>query len=151
MPRFLAFVLPICLATALVGCAPSKSDIDKSIKDEMKSSMNVDITSTALTKQSDGGYTGTATAANGDVYDVTVEPSKNGRSEWKAIPSQAMVEKMVREGLAAQLKVNVKGLALTKQGLGIYSGTADLDNGQKMKVTTSMEGKNMSWKAEPMQ
>jgi hypothetical protein len=148
--RVVAFAVPVFLVV-LAGCAPAKSDIDKSIKDEMKTSMNVEITSTNLTKQSDGGYTGTATAANGDVYDVTVDPPKGGRTEWKAIPSQAMVEKMMREGIATQIKSNVKTLTLTKQGPGIYSGTADLENGLKMKVSTSMEGKNMNWKAEPMQ
>lgn len=150
MSRYFALVLPVCFAV-LSGCAPSKGDIEKSIKDEMKTSMNVEITSTNLTKGADGGYTGTATAANGDVYDVTAETPKGGRSAWTAIPAQSTVERMVREKIENDNKVKVKSIALTKQGPGVFSGTLELEGGGKMKVSTSMEGKNMNWKAEPMQ
>lgn len=149
MARYLALVLPVCLVAVLCGCGPSKGDIEKSIINEMKTSMNVEITSTSLTKQSDGSYTGTATARNGDVYDVTVEPPKGGRTEWKALPGQAMVEKTIREGIEGQNKMKVKALTLNKQGPGIYTGTAVLENGFKMSVSTSMEGKQIMMKAEP--
>jgi hypothetical protein len=150
MPRSLVLLVPVCLVATLVGCAPSKGDIDKSIKEEMKTSLGLDITSTDLTKKADGGYTGTATAANGDVYDVEVEPSKSGKAEWKAVPSKPTVEKMVREMIDNQIKIKVKSLDLSKQGFGSYTGTATLENGQKMKVTGTMEGKNLNLKADPI-
>jgi hypothetical protein len=116
----------------------------------MKTSLGVEITSTNLTKQSDGSYTGTATAANGDVYEVTTEVPKGGQVEWKAVPGQAVVERTVRDAMNAQLPAKVKTLSLTRQGPGIYSGTGELEDGTRLKVSTSMEGKNLNWKAEPV-
>ena len=149
MPRYLALALPICLVVVL-GCAPSKSDIDKSLREEMKSKLNVEITSTSLTKQSDGGYIGTATASNGDVYDVTVSPPSGGRTEWQAVPAQALVEKKVTEFIEGHYKSKVKTLNLTKQKPGVYTGTAVLDIGAKFNVSTSLEGTQLMVKTDPI-
>ena len=150
MFRFAALV-PVCLVVVLVaGCAPGKSDIEKSIRNEMKSSLGVEISTVDLQKQSDGTYTGTATAANGDIYDVTTTPPKSGKTEWKAVPSQIMVERLVRADLEAKTQTKVQSLALTKSSPGNYTGTAELTNGKKFKVTTSLEGKTLMLKTEPM-
>ena len=46
-----AALVPVCLVAALVvGCAPGKSDIEKSIRDEMKSSLGVEIAKVDLDK-----------------------------------------------------------------------------------------------------
>ena len=138
-------------SSALTGCAPGKSDIDKSLREEMNAKLNVEITSTNLTKQPDGGYTGTATTRTGDTYDVTVGPVKGGQFEWKAIAGQALVEKDMRTWLEGQYKSKVKTLALTKQGPGVYNGTADMENGLKLNVSTHMEGIQLMMKADPVQ
>ena len=71
---------------------------------------------------------GTATAANGDTYDVVAQPPKGGRSEWTATPAQVTIEKMLRDMINAQNTSKVKTLAVTKQGPGAYTGTATLEN-----------------------
>jgi hypothetical protein len=134
-----------------VGCTPSQSDVEKSIRDEMKSGLGVMVQSLDVKKQSDGSYLGTATTENGDVYDVTTLPPKNGTVEWKAVPGQAMVEKMVREGLEKQLGSPVKTMTLTKNGPGTYSGPAELQNASKVNVTTKMEGTMFLWEALPIE
>jgi hypothetical protein len=144
----LLFVPSFVLLFLVSGCGPRQSDIERSIRDEMKSSLNVVITSIDLKKLSDGGYTGTATAQNGDVYEVTALPPKNNKSEWKAIPGQAMVEQVVRSGLEKQLSCKVKTLQLTKNGPGIYTGPAELSTNQRVIVTTRMEGKQLLWEAQ---
>jgi uncharacterized protein with FMN-binding domain len=149
--RYLALALPVCLVAVLCGCAPGKGDIEKSLREEMNAKLNVEITSTSLTKQADGGYTGTATARNGDVYDVTVGPVKGGQFEWKAIAGQATVEKDIRAWLEREYKSKVKNLALTKQEPGIYKGTATLENGGKLNLSTYLEGTQMMYKADPVQ
>jgi len=58
----IVLVLIGLIAFAIGGCAPSHSDIEKSIKEEMKSKLNVNITAVNLMKQGDGSYIGTATA-----------------------------------------------------------------------------------------
>jgi hypothetical protein len=149
MYRLLSRITPLALLALAAGCAPSKADIDRSIREEMKTSLGVEITSTDLKKQSDGSYAGTATAANGDVYEVTTNPPKGTRIEWKAIPAQAVVERTVRDGMNAQLPSKVKTLSLTKESPGVYKGTAVLEDGSKMNVSTKMEGKNLLWEAAP--
>jgi hypothetical protein len=147
--RFVLLV-PIVLLSLLVwGCSPSQRDVENSIRDEMKSALRVNITSLDLKKQGDGSYVGTATAENGDVYDVTTSPPSNNKIEWKAVPGQAMVEKLVRAGLKEQLSAEVKSLQLTKNGPGSYTGPPELSTGSKVIVTTRMEGVNLRWEARP--
>jgi len=119
----IVLVLIGLIAFAIGGCAPSHSDIEKSIKEEMKSKLNVNITAVNLMKQGDGSYIGTATADNGDVYDVTTGPPQRSKIEWRAYSAQATL----REGMRTQLKVNVTSMALSKQGDGSYVGTATTD------------------------
>ncbi len=150
MFRFAAFVVPV-LSLALTGCAPSKSEIEKSIKNEMKTALGVEITAVNLSKQADGGYVGTATAADGDTYDVTARPPQGGKAEWTAVPGQAALEKTVRQSLETQTQLKVQSLSLTKQsGPGVYTGVAVFEGGERAKVDTYMEGKQVMFKAEPM-
>jgi hypothetical protein len=148
--RSFALVLAVCLVAGLAGCAPSTNDIDKALREEIKSKMNVEITSTNLTKQPDGSYTGTATAANGDVYDVTVSQPKRGEFQWKAIAGQALVEKKLREWLEGEYKSKVKTLVLTKREPGVYNGTTVLENDLKLNVSTHLEGGQLMMKADPV-
>jgi len=148
--RFVLLVPIVLLSLFVWGCSPSQRDVENSIREEMKSSLGVNITSLDLKKQGDGSYVGTATAANGDVYDVTTSPPSNNKIEWKAIPGQAMVERLVRAGLKEQLSANVKSLQLTKNGPGSYTGPAELETGSKVIVTTRMEGVNLRWEARPV-
>jgi hypothetical protein len=133
----------------LAGCGPSKSAIEASIRDEMKKSMNVDIATIDLAKQPDGGYTGTAVAANGDAYDVQVQPAQGNRAEWKALPSLPVLEKQIKMQIGAQVGSQVQSLTLTKNGFGSYTGTAVLANGQRMNVRTFLEGRQIRFEATP--
>ena len=149
LSRFVLLVPIILLSLLVSGCSPGQGEIEKSIRDEMKSQLNVVITSLDLKKQSDGSYTGSATAQNGDVYEVTTSPPKNNKIEWKAIPGQAMVERIVREGLEQRLSAKVTTLQLTRNGPGIYTGPAELATGSKVIVTTRMEGTQFLWEHKP--
>jgi hypothetical protein len=131
------------------GCAPTQRDVERSIRDEMKSSLNVEITRIDLTRQSDGSYTGTATASNGYVYEVMTEAPRSRRTPWKAVLAQVTVERLVREDLEAKLHSKVKTLALTRESFGLYTGTAELENGQKVKIATRMEGNGLRLEYEP--
>lgn len=151
MHRVLSLIAPAALVTVLAaGCAPSKGDIEKSVRDELKTSLGVDIAAIDLAKQPDGSYAGTATAANGDVYDVTTKPPKGGRIEWKALPSHAMVERLVREMMEKELPVKVALVKLTKESSGAYSGTAELANGEMLSVTARWEGTNLHAEWKPL-
>ena len=78
---------------------------------------------------------------------MTTSPPQGGKAEWKAIPGKALVERTVRESMDAQLPSKIKTLNLTRQGPGVYTGPAVLENGEKLNVSTSMDGKvlNCSW------
>jgi hypothetical protein len=143
------FALLSALLAACAGCGPSKSAIESSIRDEMKKSMNVEVSAIDLTKQPDGGYTGTATTTAGDAYDVQVSPTQGNRTEWKAVPGQAMLEKQVSTEIAKQVGSQVKSFALNKTGFGTYTGTATLANGQRMDVRTMLDGKQIRFEATP--
>jgi hypothetical protein len=150
MLRRIVSVLPIALTVFLVsGCSPSQAEVEQSIRDEMKSSLGVAITSLDLKKQNDGSFLGTATAQNGDVYDVTTSKPSGDKIEWKAVPGQAMVETVVRAGIQEQLSATVKTMQLTKKGPGEYTGPAELSNGAKVTVTTHMDGTQLKWEAKP--
>lgn len=147
MPRTLTLA-----ALALVlfaGCAPSKSAIESSIREEMKNSMGVQVSAIDLTKMPDGSYTGTATAATGDVYEVQVNAPQGGRTEWKAVPSKSMLEKQISQQIASQVGTQVTSVTLTKTGFGVYTGTAVLANGQRMSLRTFLEGKQIRFEALP--
>ncbi len=131
-----------CLLAVIAGCSAGKTDMEKSVKQEMKTALNVEITAVSLTKQSDGGYSGTATAANGDTYDVTATaPSSDGRFEWKAVVTQSTVERMLRDHLKTTMTIEVSALDLKKQPDGGYTGTANAANGDTYEVTAGAPAK----------
>ncbi len=149
MVRRIVFLAPIVLVTFLAaGCGPSQRDIESSIRTEMKTKLAVTIASFDLKKQPDGTYLGTATAENTDVYDVNTFPAAGNGVQWKAVPGQAMVEKIVRAGLEQQMGGKVLSLQLTRNGPGDYIGPAELSTQLKMQVTTRMEGTNLKWEAK---
>lgn len=148
MSRILSLVAPAVLAVFAIGCTPRQNDIEKSIREGMKADQNVEIKTIDLTKQSDGGYTGTATADNGDEYEIIVNKPRGSRVDWRAVPSQPMVERIVRGGMDEKLKSKVKTLNLTKESPGTYYGTAELEDGTKLNVSTKMEGNALTWQAE---
>ena len=150
MLRCMALLVPTALLVSLVsGCGPSQSDIEKSIRDDMKKSKGVTITSLDLKKQSDGGYVGTAQSQNGDDYEITCAPPKGQQVEWKAMPGPKMVDKEVRAAIEAKSPGSkVKSLHLSRGAeAGTYSGDAELDNGMQLTVTTHMQGMDlqMNW------
>lgn len=150
MPR--PAVVLVALAAALAAGCSDQSNIESSVRAEMKTQLGVAIQSLALTKQPDGGYAGTATADNGDTYDVTVTAPTgiDRRYEWKALPGQAMIDRIVRQGIEQQLHSKVAALQLTKGGGGLYSGTATLETGGRVAVKTRMQGNQVLWEAEPV-
>jgi hypothetical protein len=117
-------------------------------REEMKTKLNVNIASIDLKKQSDGGYIGTATADNGDVYDVTVTPPQGSRIEWKAFASQATLEKDFRTQIENWEKLKVKTLNLIKQEAANYTGMAVFENDAELGLEAAMEGTQfkMTWK-----
>jgi hypothetical protein len=139
-----------CLIVFLVsGCNPGQSDIEKSIREGMKSQMSVDITTIDIKKQSDGSYIGTCTASNGDVFDVTTDAPSGGKIAWKAAPGKAALERSLREIISNQLHLKVKSMNLTKEGKN-YSGTADTEEGVKLNVSATWTGSQFSLQAVPI-
>lgn len=140
-----------------VACAPSQADIEKSIRDEMKSKNNVTITTIDLTKNADGTYTGTAIAENGDVYDVTTKLPERGKIEWQAVESQSTrdkkmiveVHRVVREGMEEQYKTKVKVLNMQKAEGNKYEGKAETEIGLKYSVKAEVEGVQIKWESVP--
>lgn len=138
MPRALSVVAAALFL--LAGCGPSRADIEHSIRDEMKNGMNVEITKIDLAKQPDGGYTGTATATTGDVYDVEVQAPKGNRSEWKALPTPAVLEKQLAKNLGAKLGDQLKSVHVNKIGGGLYAATVILASGERLEMRSKMVG-----------
>ena len=132
----------------VAGCAPDQRSVEKAVAEGIKSKLQIDIASFELKKREDGGYDGTATAQNGDVYEVTTQPVKEGKVEWQAIPGQAMVEKTVRDGIEKQLGAQVQKLQLTREALGSFTGPAELSNGKTMTIKTRIEGGQLFWEAK---
>jgi hypothetical protein len=136
------------LLSIFIGCAPDQRAIEKVIVDGVKTQMNLDLASLDLKKRDDGSFAGTATAQNGDVYEVFTQPIKGGKVEWQVLPSQGMVDRTVRDGIEKQLSVKVLNLRLTKERPGVYAGAADLSNGKTLKVKTRLDGAQLLWEAE---
>ena len=146
------FVLFV-LCTLPIACAPSQADLEKSIRDEMKSKNNVNITSVNLTKNADGSYTGTAVGENGDVYDITTKAPENGKIEWQAKDSQSThdkkalgeVTRVVREGMEEQHKTKVTALSLSKVSDNKFEGKAETETGGKFAIKAELEGAQIKW------
>jgi hypothetical protein len=149
MSRFVALFVPACVVLLGSGCAPGQSAIERSIRDEMKASLGVEVTSVKLTKQPDGSYTGTATVANGDTYDIETDRPSGPRMEWRRVPGKAVLERNVRDGLKQQMHSDVRTLTLNRTGFGTYSGSATLADGSQLNVTIKLEGNNVVWEAQP--
>jgi hypothetical protein len=137
------------LAFGISGCAPSQSELEKSIKEGMKSQLNVEVSSLNLTKQSDGSYVGTASCTNGDVYDITTTAPDKGKIEWKAKPGQAAIERRVREGMEEKLGGKVKSLTLTKSSDEGYTGVGEMTTGLKYDIKVEAVGTQLRWEAVP--
>lgn len=136
MYRFAARAFVVALFAVLVaGCGASKDAMEKAVSEEMKKSLNTDITTISLTKQADGSYAGTASATNGNTYDVTTTAPKGGKFEWTAVLAQASVEKLIREHMKTSLDADVTVADMKKQPDGSYTGTATAANGDTYEVT----------------
>lgn len=146
------------IALFAAGCAPNnQSDLEKSIREEMKSKLDVTITAVELKKQDDGTYAGTATADNGDVYDVTTKPPGGGAIQWHAVLSPASadkrrlaeVERFGREWIEQEFKTTVKSLAMTKKDENRYEGVAETERWMRLNVVAEIEDGQVKWRAAP--
>lgn len=149
MPRCRLVPLLALLALLLIGCGLGQADIERSIRENMKANLNVTVNTIDLRKLADGSFTGTATAQNGDVYEVSTTPPKSDRIEWKVTPGQTTVEGLVRAGLEQKTSSKVTLLNLTRPAPGTYTGRAELASGEKYNVSTRMEGMQLLWEAKP--
>lgn len=141
MRRFAACLLfPLALLVA-AGCnSPTQAELEKSVREEMKSKLDVTITSFDLKKQDNGTYAGTATADNGDIYDITTEPAKDGKISWKAVWALPTVERKTQQLVETAFKNKVASLKLTKQeAADTYAGPVEMESGLKMNITVEMK------------
>jgi uncharacterized protein with FMN-binding domain len=155
--RNVLWLIALAPTVGPVGCAPpAQNELEKSVRDEMKAKHNVGMVSFDLKKQDDGSYVGTATADNGDVYDLTTSPPKQGKMEWKTNLSQASRDKnmlaevirLTRDGLEEKFKTKVTELSLTKVADNNYEGTAETENKQKWNVKAEFDGTQVKWQAQ---
>lgn len=129
-------ILPLfCVVAALFvsGCREAtQQDVEKAIRDGMKKKMDIEVTSLELKKKPEGNhrYVGTATAQNGDVYDVFGIAYTREQIDWGACPVLAQVEKQLRTELEQKFKEKVKSMQLSKEGGTNYSGLAELADGR---------------------
>lgn len=151
MVRFAALVALTSSAVLTAGCSPqpSQADVEKVVRAQVGERLETELESLKLEKQPDGGYAGTATAG-GDTYDLIVDPPRGGRVQWRLVPSQATVERVVTDRLQARHQLRVTALDLKKQEGGTFTGTAVLEDGTKLHVTARMSGKKIEWEAEPV-
>ncbi len=143
------FAILVVCSFACAGCGgtPSQAEVEKTVRDGMKATQGVEVEKLTLAEQG-GGYVGTATATNGDTYDVTVSPPKRGRFQWNAVASQATVERILREKIERTHQLRVVRLELAKESPGAYTGTVELEDGTRWKVSTSMMGSELKWQAD---
>ena len=139
--RRLAACLVGLFALFVAGCnSPTQADLEKSIREEMKSKLDVTITSFDLKKQDNGTYAGTATADNGDVYDVTTEAPNEGKISWKAVWALPTLERKTRQMVETAFKTKVTSLKLEKQeAADTYAGPVEMESGMKMNITVEMK------------
>lgn len=130
------------------GCGPTQASVEQAIKEGIKAELKVDVKKFDLKKQESGGYTGSATTEGGDIYDITTQPITGNKVEWKAVPGQAMVEHIVRDGIEKQMATMVTKLQLTKESPGTYSGSAEISSGRTVAVKTRLDGSQLVWEAK---
>jgi hypothetical protein len=155
MLRRLALSLLFILPLVLIGCGPSKSAMEKEIKQGIEKKFNKTVTSISLRQVDANNYTGTAITEGGDVYDLTVKV-KGQTYEWKATPDRAGIEKLFRAQLEQQLSKGNPGLTISSiegtkdPASGDYDGVAVLSDGQRLKLEGRWAGEtlNMKWKSE---
>jgi len=61
-------------------------------------------------------------------------------AQWRATTSQGTLEKQTRQTLEESTKIKVKSLSLTKKTDEHYEGKAELENGQKLNLSVTLEG-----------
>jgi hypothetical protein len=133
--RRAAFAALLCL-TALSGCArPGPVDAERSVRDGMKAQMGIDVAAVNVTRQPDGSFAGTATAANGDVYNVRASVSGDGWSVLQVVLADETIERMIRDHLATNMQV--AATEVKKQSDGGFTGTATATNGTVYEVSAS--------------
>ncbi len=121
------------LIRVLVGWISGDS-LKNSIKQEMKSTRRVDITDINLAKSADGGLSGTATASNGDVYDLQVDKPGGSRQAWTASPSKKMLEREISTMMAKSSLGTAGTIDITKTDSGGYVGSATTSAGDTYEV-----------------
>jgi hypothetical protein len=150
MFRRVAVTLLVVLPFALVGCAPTQSEMEQEIKKGIQNKFNKNVTSISLQKIDANNWKGTATTDDGSGYDLTVKV--NGRSyEWKAQADLAGIEKMFREEIKKQSPtLIITSITGTKDANGDYTGVATLSNGQRLRLKGNWLGEtlNMTWAPE---
>ncbi len=146
MIRFTTLVVLVSV-TLLPGCAPPQADVEKAVRKEMSARLETEVESLTLHKQHDGGYSGTATIGQ-DTFEVVVDPPHGSRVQWRLFPSQAMVERVVTDGLLARYQHRVTALDLKKEG-DDFTGSAALEDGTRLHVTARLSGKKIVWEATP--
>lgn len=128
----------------------TQATVELRLREQIKTQLRSDPAVIELRELIHHGYEGTATFANGDVYDVDIDPPTLHKGESRVIPGPAMVERMVRQGIDEKNESKVKTVTLEKRSPGNYTGTAVLGNGVQFRVWTRNEGQNFSWQAEPV-
>jgi hypothetical protein len=132
----------------LVGCGPSKGEMEKEAKKMIEEQLHVKVKSLTLNKESGNKYSGTAEATNGDKFDVYVTVS--GRKyEIKAQPDEASVKQQFQKLIEEKIRFKVTSINLVRQADHSYTGEATLANGQKLKLTAQWEGNQFRLKAQP--
>lgn len=132
MNRFIGFVVAIAVGGAILAAAwKNRGDpFERTVKESMRARMGVEITALTLNGQPDGGRTGTATTADDETYTVTITPpAAKGQVEWKAIPSQATLEKRIRNHIKTASNTDVQELRLRELVHG-YEGAATTTDGR---------------------
>lgn len=112
----------------------SGDSLENSIRQEMKSKRGVEITEIDLSKVADGGLGGTATAANGDVYELQVDKSDGSRRAWTARPSKKMLEREITALMANSSLGTATTIDIAKTDSGGYEGTATTSTGSTYEV-----------------
>lgn len=130
--------------------APSKSeglsqaDLERDIREKMKSKRDVELVSFDLKRHADGSYSGTAAARNSDLYDVSIAPTMawevkprheyNLRNKKPAVKGQVVRYEQFFEGEGSTL-AKASGKAISSDDEHIEKETTETE------VTAVSDGK----------